>query len=53
MSASHLQGVVNDEFRISGLSLRRDAMAAVLTFLDRSDDANAALTDVLDALNTK
>ena len=53
MSASHLQGVVNDEFRMSGLSLRRDAMAAVLTFLDRSDDANAALTDVLDALDTK
>lgn len=53
MSASHLQGVVNDAFRMSGLSLRRDAMAAVLTFLDRSDDANAALTDVLDALDTK
>lgn len=50
--AFQLQGVVNEEFKMMGLSLRGDAMAAVIAFLDRSEDANAALSQMLDALDT-
>ena len=52
MAAFHLQGVVNEEFKMMGLSLRGDAMAAVVAFLDRSEDANAALSQMMDTLDT-
>eukprot|EP00740_Mantoniella_antarctica_P017450 CAMPEP_0181391008 /NCGR_PEP_ID=MMETSP1106-20121128/25808_1 /TAXON_ID=81844 /ORGANISM="Mantoniella antarctica, Strain SL-175" /LENGTH=65 /DNA_ID=CAMNT_0023511995 /DNA_START=343 /DNA_END=535 /DNA_ORIENTATION=- len=35
-------GSVIEEFKMQGLSLRGDAMAAVVSFLDRSEDADAA-----------
>jgi|AntAceMinimDraft_11_1070367.scaffolds.fasta_scaffold168311_1 hypothetical protein len=46
-------GSVIEEFKMQGLSLRGDAMAAVVSFLDRSEDADAALSQMLDALDTK
>lgn len=53
MAGFQLQGVVNEEFKMMGLSLRGDAMTAVMTFLHRSDDANAALSQILDVMDTK
>ena len=51
--AFNLSSVVNEEFKMMGLSLRGDAMSSVVAFLERADDANAALSQMLDALDAK
>ena len=48
-----MQGVVNEEFKMMGLSMRGDAMAAVVDFLERCDDPHAALSQMLDELDAK
>ena len=48
-----MQGVVNEEFKMMGLSTRGDAMAAVVDFLERCDDPHAALSQMLDELDAK
>ena len=48
-----MQGVVNEEFKMMGLSMRGDAMAAVVDFLERCDDPHEALSQMLDELDAK
>ena len=51
--AFSLSSVVNEEFKMMGLSLKGDAMGAVVSFLERAEDANAALSLMLDALDAR
>ena len=48
-----LSSAVNEEFKMMGLSLKGDAMGAVVSFLERAEDANAALSLMLDALDAR
>lgn len=50
--AFKLQSVVNEEFKIMGLSLRSDAAAAVVAFLDRSAGLVTLSTALLCSQNT-
>ena len=51
--AFSLSSAVNEEFKMMGLSLKGDAMAAVVSFLERAEDANASLSLMLDALDAR
>mmetsp|Transcript_5497 Transcript_5497/g.20762 ORF Transcript_5497/g.20762 Transcript_5497/m.20762 type:complete len:632 (-) Transcript_5497:1071-2966(-) len=51
--AFSLTSVVNEEFKMMGLSLRGDAMTAVVGFLERAVDANSSLSKMLDALDAR
>lgn len=51
--AFSLSSVVNEEFKMMGLSLRGDAMSLVVQFLERAEDANASLSKMLDALDAR
>ena len=53
MASFTLSSVVNEEFKMTGLSLRGDAMRSVVAFLERAPDANASLSRVLDALDAR
>ena len=48
-----LSSAVNEEFKMMGLSLKGDAMGAVVSFLERAEDANASLSLMLDALDAR
>ena len=51
--AFSLSSAVNEEFKMMGLSLKGDAMEAVVSFLERAEDANASLSLMLDALDAR
>ena len=46
--AFSLSSVVNEEFKMMGLSLKGDAMGAVVSFLERAEDCLLYTSDAAD-----